>query len=134
MTSKRVIAVTDEPGVTYRLAGADWAVSDSGRLTITTGKVIAAEFAAGEWRHVIDDAARADDAAADGGSEDAAPSSAMVRDMLLLAGLDVAPETIDGWTLLEVLAVANWAGAEHLAASDNHVTRLPRPSVLGPAK
>lgn len=43
----------------------------------------------------------------------------VVRDMLLVASLEVPLTDIAGWTPTELIAAANWAIAVHLVASDN---------------
>lgn len=59
------------------------------------------------------------------------PYPSIVRDLLLLAGEDIPLDRITGWSAEDRAKVTEWAGREHLNASDNPVERRPRPSVLG---
>lgn len=58
----------------------------------------------------------------------------VLRDLLLLVGEDVAAEIIDNWTEPQREEVSRWAGAVHLAASDEEVDVPARPELLGPEK
>jgi hypothetical protein len=62
------------------------------------------------------------------------PSTEVLYDLLsLVMAQDSWPtvETIDSWTDLQKREAADWAGAVHLAASDNDVAVPPLPAVLG---
>ena len=72
----------------------------------------------------------AEDQDDDEDDEDETVTPLMQRDLLLLAGEDIPVAAIESWTAGQAAEVTTWAATEHLAASDNHVTRLPRPSVL----
>lgn len=54
------------------------------------------------------------------------------RDLLLLV-MEAPPsvEEIALWTKAARAAVERWAAREHLVASDNRLSRLKRPAVLG---
>jgi len=54
-------------------------------------------------------------------------TASITEDMLLLAGVKVAPEVIGQWTPNEMALAYDWAAREHLSASDNPVQRRPRP-------
>ena len=55
----------------------------------------------------------------------------VLRDILLVVGEDIPAEVIASWTDQQRDEVGRYAAREHLSASDNPVTRLPRPAVLG---
>jgi hypothetical protein len=55
----------------------------------------------------------------------------VVHDLLLMVSIDIPREVIDGWTDEQRQSVADWAGIEHLIASDNdHLTRVPKPEII----
>ena len=55
----------------------------------------------------------------------------VLRDILLVVGEDIPDWVIAQWTDDQRKQVAEYAAREHLSASDNPVTRLPRPAILG---
>jgi hypothetical protein len=55
---------------------------------------------------------------------------AVLRDLLLLADVDVPLETIEIWTNEERQAAEKWAASVHLAASDNDVEVGAKPDFL----
>jgi hypothetical protein len=55
---------------------------------------------------------------------------AVLRDLLLLAAVDVSLETIETWTNEERLVAEEWAASVYLAASDNDVEVGTRPGFL----
>ena len=56
-------------------------------------------------------------------------SNEVLADLLSLVCEDL-PGCVDQWSDLERRIVANWAGREHLAASDNLNKRRDRPHIL----
>ena len=59
----------------------------------------------------------------------------VVRDLLSLVDMEVPLEIIETWSDEDISAVAFWAGAAHLKASDNHDVKIPKmPKVLKPYK
>ena len=59
-----------------------------------------------------------------------APDPETVRDLLLLAGVDVPIGTIRNWSPVHRESAVDWAAAAHLAASDNDVTVPDKPALL----
>ena len=64
----------------------------------------------------------------------AEPSPVSVEDTIQFLGLVLehppSPEVVATWTDEDRRLAVEWAGREHLAASDNDVERLPRPEAL----
>jgi hypothetical protein len=59
----------------------------------------------------------------------------VIRDLLSLVDMEVPLEIIETWSDKDISAVAFWAGAAHLKASDNHDVKIPKmPKVLKPYK
>jgi hypothetical protein len=54
----------------------------------------------------------------------------MIRNLLLLAGVDVPEASIAEWTAAQRKVAVDWATAMYLAASDNAVTVPKRPDFL----
>jgi hypothetical protein len=55
---------------------------------------------------------------------------AVLRDLLLLADVDVSLETIETWTNEERQAAEKWAASVYLSASDNDIEVGTRPGFL----
>lgn len=54
----------------------------------------------------------------------------VVHDLILLTDYNVPMDEIRKWTWEEREAVADWAAATHLRASDNHNKVPPKPEIL----
>jgi hypothetical protein len=109
-----------------------WLARQSAEARLERIRIAAAEHAGitdGECDLLDDILDALDGAGAPEGDGDPDPS--VLRDLLLLAGEDIPLERIGKWTPEERAQVADWAGREHLSASDNPVARRPRPSLLG---
>lgn len=61
---------------------------------------------------------------------DSAIKPAVLRDLLLLVGVDVSLEVVEMWTYAERQAAEKWAASVHLAASDNDVEVGAKPDFL----
>jgi hypothetical protein len=55
---------------------------------------------------------------------------AVLRDLLLLAGVNVSLDAIEMWTNEERLVVEEWAASVYLSASDNDIEVGTRPGFL----
>lgn len=60
----------------------------------------------------------------------AARSNEALSTALLLVDVVVPAEVIEAWSLPVYERVREWATAEHLAANDNDVPRVPKPDFL----
>lgn len=71
------------------------------------------------------------------GADDDEPddvAAEVVRDMLLLVSVEIPLDVVAAWTPYQRREAADWAGIEHLHASDNDVERLPKPECVTAAQ
>lgn len=58
----------------------------------------------------------------------------VLRDALLVAGIDIPDNDLTAWTAIEATIAYDWAMRTHLAASDNRIKTYPMPQFIADAR